>query len=131
VKHVVFFDGVCNFCNGWIDFLAPRLKPDASVFFASLQGHTAAKLLKSPGMDSIVYLRDGKILIESDAIFGLMSLMRWPWPLFRVLAAVPRGLRNSIYRRVARNRYRWFGKRQECRIPTPEEQRRFQNRFLD
>jgi predicted DCC family thiol-disulfide oxidoreductase YuxK len=134
VKQIVFFDGVCNLCNGWIDFLAPRLikpAPGESVHFASLQGKTARDLGISPELKSILLWKDGKILDESDAVFEILKLLRFPWPLARIFKILPRGFRNAVYRWVARNRYRWFGQRTECRLPTEAERKRFGSLFLE
>jgi len=131
VKHVVFFDGICNLCNGWVDFLLPRLKVDSSLTFASLQGKAASELLKNPGLTSIVLWEDGAVFTESDAILRILGDLRRPWSWLRIFRVIPRRLRNALYRGIARRRYRWFGKRETCRVPPPEERARFQNRFLE
>jgi predicted DCC family thiol-disulfide oxidoreductase YuxK len=134
VKQIVFFDGVCNLCNGWIDFLAPRLKSNRaqseSVHFASLQGKTAAELKITNGLKSIVFLRESETLVESDAVLAVFGLLRFPWPLFRLFKFIPRTVRDGIYRWVARNRYRWWGKRAICRVPT-EADRKLGSLFLE
>jgi len=114
-----------------VDFLLPRLKTDSRLTFASLQGKTASELLKNPGLTSIVLWRDGEVFTESDAILRILGELRGPWSWLRGFCVIPRGLRNMLYRWIARHRYRWFGKRETCRVPTPEERVHFQNRFLE
>lgn len=136
MKSIVFFDGVCNLCNAWVDFLAPRLKKNSELYFASLQGKTAEQilapqLLKNQQLDSVLFWHEQKLLRESDAVLAILGFMRLPWSLFQFLRIIPRPFRNAIYRWIARNRYRWFGQRTECRMPTESERTWFQNRFLD
>ncbi len=126
---IVFFDGVCNLCNGAIDWLV-RHDPKRRIQYASLQGTTAAQIvpdhLNEGDPDSILLWVDGAVLSRSDAVLKILSYLS---PGYRSLAnagkIVPRFLRDSIYKWVARNRYRWFGKRDSCRLPTPEERATF------
>lgn len=126
---IVFFDGVCNLCNGAIDWLV-RHDRMRQIQYASLQGTTAAQIvpdhLSDGDPDSILVWVDGAVLSRSDAVLKILSYLS---PGYRFLAAtgkiVPRFLRDSIYKWVARNRYRWFGKRDSCRLPTPEERAAF------
>lgn len=126
-ERIVFFDGVCGLCNRFIDRLL-RMDRDGSLSFAPLQGSTAQQRLPAgmaDAMESVVYLRDGAVLQRSDAALRiLIDLGSWrvlhgAWFIF------PRVLRDEVYNWIARNRYRWFGKRETCRIPTPEERGRF------
>jgi hypothetical protein len=126
---IVFFDGVCNLCNGAIDWLV-RHDRKRQIQYASLQGTTAAQIvpdhLNEGDPDSILVWVDGAVLSRSDAVLKILSYLS---PGYRFLATtgkiVPRFLRDSIYKWVARNRYRWFGKRDSCRLPTPEERATF------
>ncbi len=123
---VVFFDGVCNLCNGFVDFLIRRDRR-GTLRFASLQGETAAKLLPDPvrsGLSSVVLWRDGQLLRESNAALVAITLLGWPWKVLGALLVVPPPLRDFIYRWIADNRYTWFGKRETCRMPSPEEKDR-------
>jgi predicted DCC family thiol-disulfide oxidoreductase YuxK len=132
---VVFFDGHCHLCDGTVRFL---LKHDRSqrLRFAPLQSEGAKNFLTdrnlpnhlplegtSPG--SVLYWNGRELFIESSAALEILRELPYPWPLFRVAHVIPRGLRDAIYRWVARNRYRWFGKSDSCRLPSAEERKRF------
>ncbi len=126
---VLLFDGVCNLCNGAVDFIlrrerAPRLR------FASLQSGCARRLLAGSGIDperleTLVFVRGSEVYVRSDAVLAVCGELRAPWRWLRVFRVLPRGLRDGIYRFVGGRRYRWFGKRDSCRMPTPEEKERF------
>lgn len=122
---ILFFDGVCTLCNGVVDWLVSR-GMGGRICFASLQGTTAAKLLP-PGLraatpDSIVLFENGTPILKSRAVLRTGILMGGPWGLGALLlTALPRGPGDRIYAWVAARRYRWFGRRDSCRIPTPEE----------
>lgn len=119
-KNILFFDGECNLCNGFVDFLIKRLKK-STLYFASLQGPQAKEYLAAANqLDSVVYLRRGKLYKESDAAIYALSDLSRPWSLIRVLFVLPRAIRDAAYRYVARHRYNWFGK-QSCRVPTEAE----------
>ncbi|MBS1561716.1 MAG: DUF393 domain-containing protein [Bacteroidetes bacterium] len=127
-RTIVIFDGVCSLCNASVDLLI-RADRTSSILFASLQSSAAKKLLAGHDVheepDSIIVLHKGQILTESQAVLTLLPFLSFPWPLFGVFRLVPRFLRDPVYRLIARNRYRWFGKRSTCRIPTAEERSRF------
>lgn len=127
--RVLFFDGYCSLCNGLVDWLVRRDKGNR-LQFASLQGETAKTHLPSAfrttgDVDTVLYMREGKIFERSTAILHLLMDLGLPWALVAVFFIVPRFLRDFIYRRVANNRYRWFGKRDTCRIPTLAEKNKF------
>lgn len=124
MSQVILFDGVCNLCNGFVQFV---IKEDHhSVFrFASLQSDYAKKLLSetSPEIsetDSVILVtQNGELLVKSDAALAVLKeLPRFSWLYF--LRFLPVTFRNLLYDFIARNRYRWFGKKEECMIPTPE-----------
>ncbi len=123
---ILFFDGVCGLCNRFVDLL---LKTDNQDLyrFAPLQGETASnKLGRQDGdLQSFLLLDQEKILEQSDAVLLVLRRLGGAWPLIGLLYVFPRPVRDLVYRFVARNRYRWFGKRDVCRLPTPEEQDRF------
>jgi predicted DCC family thiol-disulfide oxidoreductase YuxK/uncharacterized membrane protein YphA (DoxX/SURF4 family) len=130
VGSVLLFDGVCNLCNGWVDFLIRRDRR-ARLRFASLQSGWAERLgfLDDGRIDgdlaSVVLVHDGHVFTESDAaIRSAAALGRW-YGLAGLCLILPRFLRDDTYRLIARNRYRLFGKRSTCRVPTPEERSRF------
>ena len=131
-EAIILFDGVCNLCSATVRFVIAR-DPHARFRFAALQGHAARRLLAERGLpapaaaepDSIIVLTGGGALERSDAALAVAAGLRFPWPLLGVFRVVPRGLRDWLYRIVARNRYRWFGKADACMVPTPELRARF------
>lgn len=125
---VVLFDGVCNLCNGAVNFLIDR-DPKAHLRFAALQSDAARAILEQHGhpneLDTLVFVDRHGVSIRSTAVLRLVRHLPWYWQPFRVFWLIPRPLRDGVYRWIARNRYRWFGKREACRMPTPELKRRF------
>lgn len=126
---VVLFDGVCNLCNGSVQFLLKR-DPEGRFRFASLQSDAGRSLLAEHGLamdclSSVLLIEDGRVWQESSAALRIARHLPGPWKLLRVFAAVPRPLRDAVYRWIARNRYRWFGKAEACWLPTPELKERF------
>ncbi len=128
---IILFDGVCNFCEGVVRFVAPR-DADGCFRFAPLQSDVGRVLLERHGLpvddhDTFVLIDGSSCLTRSDAALAVVARLEPPWSWLRWLRIVPRRLRNAIYGLVARNRYRWFGRRQSCLIPGPE----LRERFLD
>lgn len=125
---MILFDGVCNLCNGFVQFVIAR-DPRARFSFASLQSEAAARLAvqagSADGPETIVLLENGRTFTQSTAALRIVAALGFPWTLARALMIVPRPLRDWAYATVARNRYRWFGKRQACMVPTPDLKRRF------
>ncbi len=126
---IILFDGVCNLCNGWVDFVIRRDK-GARFRFAALQSESAASLLKGykiPADEepSILLLDGDKIHNRSTAVLFIMSGLSFAWPLMMIFWVVPKPIRDFFYGWVARNRYKWFGKRDTCRLPSPSEKERF------
>ncbi|MBK8979112.1 MAG: thiol-disulfide oxidoreductase DCC family protein [Planctomycetes bacterium] len=128
---VVLFDGVCNLCNGWVRFVLRHERSGANPLrFAALQSEAGARLLAEHGLptdrlDSIVLIDGGRASQKSDAVLRLLRHLRQPWRLGAVFRIMPRFLRDAVYDLVARNRYRLFGRRDTCSIPTPETRARF------
>lgn len=126
---LIIFDGYCNLCNASIDFIIRRDRK-ARFRFTPNQGETAQQILAEQGMPTeevgTLYLwRNGKLYRESSAVLRIAWHLGFPWALGAVGLLVPAFLRNIVYKWIARNRYRWFGKKETCRLPTPEEQSRF------
>lgn len=125
---VVLFDGFCNLCNGSVQFIIDR-DPREQFRFASLQSEVGQELLRKHGLsedcNTIVLIENSKAYVRSTAALRIAQHLRWPWPLFYVAIAIPGFLRDAVYRLIAANRYRMFGKQETCRIPTPELRRRF------
>jgi predicted DCC family thiol-disulfide oxidoreductase YuxK len=124
----VIFDGVCNLCNSTVDFLI-RHDRTGELLFGSFQEEAGRRLLLQHGVveppETVYFIEDGKLYSESDAILRLCRYMNAPWRWLRLSAFIPTSWRNAAYRFIARNRYRWFGKKDSCRIPTAEERSRF------
>jgi predicted DCC family thiol-disulfide oxidoreductase YuxK len=131
---VVLFDGVCNLCNGFVQFVIPR-DPDAYFRFAALDSDAAGRVLSTardarhggPLVDSIVLVEDGVVYVRSAAALRIARRLGFPWVLGYALMIVPRPLRDAIYDLVALRRYRWFGRRETCMVPGPG----VRDRFLD
>lgn len=130
--NLLFFDGECHMCNSAVQFV---LKRDSSgaIHFASLQSETAKQILSSHQYDatqlsSVVFLANGRLYTKSDAVLQVARKLSGAWPLcFYLGRFLPRPARDFIYDWVARNRYRWFGKQEQCMLPT----RAIKARFLD
>lgn len=124
---IVFFDGVCNLCNGFVDGLM-REDQGGALKYASLQGETARSVgLKIPDGPnaSVVVVEGDRHYGESDAILRIMEALGGVWRVLAIAKVFPKGLRDRAYYLVARNRYTLFGKRESCRLPTPEERALF------
>ncbi|MFZ9858286.1 MAG: thiol-disulfide oxidoreductase DCC family protein [Roseiflexaceae bacterium] len=126
---IVMFDGVCNLCNGVVRWIIPR-DPTNQVRFAALQSAVGQRLLQqhtldTTALDSVIVLDGDTVFVESDAALRICQALRWPWPLLYYLRIIPRRWRDTIYRWIARNRYRWFGRREQCMLPSPEHAQRF------
>ncbi|MCA1801162.1 MAG: thiol-disulfide oxidoreductase DCC family protein [Rhodothermaceae bacterium] len=121
---VIFFDGVCNLCNAAVNFIIDRDK-NRMFRFAALQSETGSAFLRRHNMDENSY--DTFILDEgdtcytrSDAALRITRQLDGAWPLLYGFIIIPRFLRDAVYRYIAGNRYRWFGRSEQCRVPTPE-----------
>lgn len=128
-KIVVLFDGVCNLCNGAVQFIIKR-DPSSTFSFASLQSDFGQSTLLKLGLDptqlhSIIALEDGKFFERSGAALKIASRLAGLWPMMAVFRILPGFFRDWVYDLIAKNRYRMFGKRESCMIPTPEMKERF------
>lgn len=128
-EKVVFFDGVCHLCNGSVKFLLKHNKTQ-SLKFTPLQSKFAQDELEKFGIDnsdleSILFLKNGQIYSESTAAIYLAQELSFPSRLLAAFWIVPRFIRDWVYRIIATNRYSWFGKKDECMIPSPEVSDRF------
>ena len=126
---LILFDGVCNLCAGAVRFIIKR-DPKGFFRFASLQSELGQRLLKEHGIDpsrtdSFVLIENGAAYAESTAALRVARHLSRAWPLCYAGIILPRVLRDRVYRFIARNRYRWFGKQETCMIPTPELRARF------
>lgn len=129
---IILFDGVCNLCSGVVRFVIAR-DPHARFRFAALQSDAARRACAEVGAtpptavdpDTIIVIVNGRALERSDAALAIAARLPFPWPIFGVFRILPRALRDWLYRFVAKNRYRWFGKSDTCMVPTPELRARF------
>jgi predicted DCC family thiol-disulfide oxidoreductase YuxK len=125
---VVLFDGECNLCHGAVQFIVRR-DPRARFRFAALQSAAAARLLAAAGAgpigDTMALVQGGAVHVRSGAALRIARGLRFPWPLLAVFLIVPAPLRDLVYRFVARHRFRWFGRRELCWLPTPALRARF------
>jgi len=128
MNNVVLFDGVCNLCNRSVDFIIRNEKSD-KLQFASLQSDIGKGITSKSGLDeipdSVMLYVDGKLLVRSDAILAICAYLKRPYVYGTIFRYVPKVLRDSVYRLIAKNRYQWFGKRETCRVPSAEEREKF------
>lgn len=131
-RPVLYFDGICNLCNGFVQFII-RNDKQGHFIFASLQSGAGEEIqqlyrkLYGKVPDSLILYYKHKFYTRSDAALKVAELLGSGWRLATIGYLLPRFMRNGIYNLTARNRYKWFGKREECMMPTPE----LRSRFLD
>jgi len=127
--HIILFDGVCNFCNFWVNFIINRDKND-TYQFATMQSDSGQRLLQkfklnSSDFDSFVLIVNDKHFTKSTAALMIIKNLESIVKLLYPLTILPGPIRDFIYDLIAKNRYRFFGKRDVCRIPTENEKRKF------
>lgn len=123
LKNIIFFDGYCVLCNGFVDFLIRIDKKDL-LFFAALQGSTAKKILNERYLkiDTVVFKNEkGEIFVKSQAVLQILKTLGGFWTVFFVVKILPKVFLDFIYDKVAANRFDWFGKRNSCRLPDKDE----------
>jgi predicted DCC family thiol-disulfide oxidoreductase YuxK len=128
-QPIILFDGICNLCEWWVQFIIKRDIP-ALFRFAPLQSQTAQRLMAQYGLcpasvRTMVLIDGGSAFTKSDAALRIASYLPGMWSLLGVLYIIPRFLRNWAYDLVAKNRYRWFGKHDACMVPTADILDRF------
>lgn len=126
---IVLIDGVCHLCQGLTKFIIKR-DPSGVFRFASQQSEIGQDILRKGGLDggladTVVVVDHGIYYTRSAAVLRIVRHLPMPWPLLYGFVILPKFLRDLLYRWVAKNRYRWFGKDEQCLIPTPEIRRRF------
>lgn len=131
MNSLILFDGVCNFCNYWVTFAIKRDRKN-KLKFTPLQGETAKQLLPQyhinpTSLSSVIFINNGKVYTQSSAAIQICKELDGGWKLFFGLIIIPKFFRDFLYNIIARNRYKWFGKKESCMIPTPE----LKERFLD
>ena len=119
-QPVILFDGFCNLCNGTIDFLI-KIDRKKQFVFIPLQSETGKLLIQKYPIpkesDSVIVIQENKSYFESDSLIEIAGMLNYPWKLGVIARYIPKKIRDALYRLIARNRYRWFGKRKECRMP--------------
>jgi predicted DCC family thiol-disulfide oxidoreductase YuxK len=128
-QPIIFFDGICNLCNGAINFIIDRDKKGLFKF-APLQSSIAEKYIPNTLIektDSIILWESGQVYSKSTAALKVAKKLDGFWKGFYVLIIFPRFIRDFVYNIIAKNRYKWFGKRETCRMPTED----IKNRFLE
>lgn len=127
-KHIIFFDGVCNLCNGAVDFIIKR-DDDFQFIFGSLQSPLAKHLLGELQTTSLEYIivktSDGKILTKSKAVFFISKRIKGISKLISIFSILPLSITDFFYSIIAKYRYNLFGKRNTCRVSDPEDKFRF------
>jgi predicted DCC family thiol-disulfide oxidoreductase YuxK len=137
IKNVVFFDGVCGLCNSSVDFLI-KIDKKNILIFSPLQSYFAVKVLAKfniqlnlEQLDTIIYLgsNSNKIYVKSNAVLEILKDLKNVWSVFYIFKIIPTQLRDILYEYISKNRYNILGakfkKKESCRIPTPEERKRF------
>ena len=126
---ILLFDGHCNLCNTWVQFIVKR-DSTSTIRFASLQSLAGRRLLEEHKIDenyieSLVFFEEEKFSVSSSAALRTLSYLDGWERHFKLLTTVPRPLRDAVYRFFSKYRYKWFGRREQCMIPTPELRERF------
>lgn len=127
--RIVLFDGVCNLCNNAVDFIISRDKKE-KFKVGALQDKTTQKLLeefriKEDYLDSLVFIYRDAVYYKSRAALEITKNLGGLWPLMYIFIIIPNFIRDPLYNWIARNRYKWFGKKETCRLPTAQEKKRF------
>jgi len=127
--HLLLFDGVCNLCNSYVQFVIER-DPKAQFIFAPLQSEVGEEVMKkndlsTEALSTVMLLKNGRLYTESDVALEVTKELSGLWSVFYVFKIVPGFIRNPIYRWIAKNRYRWFGKKAVCMVPTEALKARF------
>jgi predicted DCC family thiol-disulfide oxidoreductase YuxK len=126
-KPIVFFDGKCNLCNRSVDRIV-KWDRNKKIYISSLQGETAKSMLSPEvreNLDSVVLYSNKKTYTKSTAAIKIISNLKWYLRPFSILLLVPKFVRDSLYEFVSKNRYKWFGQNETCRMPTDDEKSYF------
>ncbi|MEK4030477.1 thiol-disulfide oxidoreductase DCC family protein [Pseudobacillus sp. FSL P4-0506] len=128
MNPIILFDGECNFCDSSVQFIIKN-DPKGIFHFASLQSDTGQSLLKKhrvpSDIDSMILIEGDKVYYKSAAALRICKHLKGAWKLLYALIIVPRPIRNIAYDFIAKNRYKWFGKKESCMLPSPSVRARF------
>jgi predicted DCC family thiol-disulfide oxidoreductase YuxK len=127
-QSIILFDGVCNLCNSSVNTIID-LDTKKRFRFSSLQSDKGIDILKRHQInatpETIILVQDGRVFQKSGAVLRICRSLIFPMPLLFIFIIIPAIIRDGVYDIVAANRYRWFGKKDQCRLPTPELKERF------
>lgn len=131
-QSIIFFDGVCNLCNASVDFIIRHDKKD-NFLLGALQDQVSKEILSQfqvdPSyLDSVVLLENGQLYFKSTAALKIARRLSGITSILYPFIYLPKSFRDPIYDWIGKNRYRWFGKKSTCRLPTPEEKAKFLHR---
>ncbi|ASV66642.1 MULTISPECIES: thiol-disulfide oxidoreductase DCC family protein [Cytobacillus] len=128
MSKIILFDGECNFCDQSVQFILKR-DHQGDFYFASLQGENGQSLLRKheidPATDSFIYIEDDRAYDQSTAVIKVLQQLRGMWKLIAAFSIIPKPIRDKMYQFIAKRRYKWFGKKESCRLPSPEIRKRF------
>lgn len=127
-EQIILFDGVCNFCNGSVNFLIKR--DSKGIFkYAPLQSEIGQNIIAKYNIpetvDSIILLKENNIYIKSNAVIEIIKELKWYWKMLIIVKILPKKFRDLLYDVIANNRYKWFGKMDSCMIPDENVKSRF------
>lgn len=127
-KPIVFFDGVCNLCDKFVQLIIKQ-DPKKKIRFTTLQSdigkQTLAQHNLSTKLKTVIVLHKGQVYTHSDAALETFKILGGKWALLYIFKIIPKFIRNAIYDWIAANRYKWFGKKKSCMMPTPDIKERF------
>jgi predicted DCC family thiol-disulfide oxidoreductase YuxK len=128
-KYIVVFDGVCHLCNGFVNFLLERDKNDRLRFgllqYTEKLGADESIRQNISSTDSVAFIADDKVYFRSTAVLKILKRLGRGWQLFYIFMLVPKPVRDWLYDFVARNRYKWFGKKDVCMVPDEKVKKKF------
>lgn len=128
MSNIILFDGMCHLCSNSVQFIIKR-DPKGIFSFASLQSDIGQQLLHTYHInkqtDSLVFIHHGRAYIKSTAALKICKDLRSLWKIAYIFILIPKPIRDGIYTFIARNRYKWFGKKTVCMLPNPELRKRF------
>ncbi|MEO6722773.1 MAG: thiol-disulfide oxidoreductase DCC family protein [Ferruginibacter sp.] len=128
-QPIILFDGVCNLCNGAVNFVIKKDKK-SRLKLGAIQSEQGQDLLKNYGlstseMNTFIFIENEKAYTRSIAALKVSKYLGGLWPMFYGFIIVPKFIRDGIYNWIAKNRYNWFGRKDQCMMPTPEVRQRF------
>lgn len=128
-QPLILFDGICNLCCGWV-MIVVKLDKRARFKFASLQSETGKNVIKELGissdkMETVIFIKDKHYFVYSNAVLEILYDLGGIWTMVKVFKLIPKSIRDYTYIQIAKRRYRIFGRRTSCLIPTPSLQKRF------